>query len=94
MKRRKFLRTAGLATALTPFAYNGFSINPLSNNSLLAKLGSAGSFSDRIMVFIEFAGGNDGLNTLIPTDQYSNLSVHRPQVLIPENEVLPLSGVS
>lgn len=94
MKRRKFLRTAGLATAIAPFAYNGFSINPLTKNSMLARLGAAGSGSDKIMVFIELNGGNDGLNTLIPTDQYSKLSLHRPKVLIPENQVLPLSGVS
>jgi len=94
MKRRKFLRTAGLATAIAPLAYNGFSINPLANNSMLARLGAAGSASDKIMVFIELNGGNDGINTLIPTDQYSKLSVHRPKVLIPENQVLPLSGVS
>lgn len=94
MKRRNFLRTAGLATAMTPFIQNGFSINPLSNNSMLAKLGAAGGLSDRIMVFIELNGGNDGLNTLIPTDQYNHLALHRPQVLIPENQVLPLSGVS
>lgn len=94
MKRRNFLRTAGLATALTPFAYNGFSINPLSRNSLFSRLGAAGSISDKIMVFIELSGGNDGLNTLIPLDQYNHLSLHRPKVLIPENQVLPLSGVS
>ena len=94
MKRRKFLRTAGLATAITPFAYKGISINPVTNTSILAKLGALGSFTDKIMVFIELNGGNDGLNTLIPTDQYSNLSIHRPQVLIPENQVLSLSGVS
>ena len=94
MKRRNFLRTAGLATALTPFAYNGFSINPLSRNSMFSRLGAAGSISDKIMVFIEFSGGNDGLNTLIPLDQYTHLALHRPQVLLPENQVLPLSGVS
>jgi uncharacterized protein (DUF1501 family) len=94
MKRRNFLRTAGLATALTPFAYNGFSINPLSPDSMLSRLGAAGSFSDRIMVFIELNGGNDGLNTVIPLDQYSTLSSHRPKILIPENQTLALSGVS
>ena len=94
MKRRKFLRTAGLATAIAPLAYNGFSINPMSQSSLFHKLGASVNINGKIMVFIELNGGNDGLNTLIPTDQYSNLSIHRPRVLIPENEVLPLSGVS
>jgi uncharacterized protein (DUF1501 family) len=95
MKRRNFLRTAGLATAIAPFAYNGFSINPLSQDSMFAKLGAAaGNISDKIMVFIELAGGNDGINTLIPLDQYNNLVLHRANVLIPENQVLGLSGIA
>ena len=61
---------------------------------MFSRLGAAGSISDKIMVFIELAGGNDGINTLIPLDQYNHLALHRPRVLIPENQVLPLSGVS
>lgn len=79
---------------MAPFAYNGFAISPMSRSSLFSRLGAAVNFSDKIMVFIELNGGNDGLNTLIPLDQYSNLALHRPNVLIPDNKVLPLSGVS
>lgn len=61
---------------------------------MFSRLGAAGSLSGKIMVFIELGGGNDGLNTVIPVNQYSNLSLHRPKILIPENQVLPLSGVS
>ena len=46
---------------------------------------------DRIFVLIRQNGGNDGLNTVIPMDQYSNLSMHRPNVLIPESQVLKLT---
>ena len=94
MKRRKFLRTAGAAAAFTPFVHKGFSINPLSRNSIFGMLGAAASINGKIMVFIELNGGNDGLNTLIPLDQYSNLSIHRSDVLIPENKVLGLNGAS
>ncbi|MFM8487729.1 MAG: DUF1501 domain-containing protein, partial [Bacteroidota bacterium] len=80
--------------AITPFAYNGLAINPLSESSIFKKLGGSVNISQKIMVFIELNGGNDGLNTFIPLDQYNRLSVHRPRVLIPENQVLPLSGVS
>jgi uncharacterized protein (DUF1501 family) len=94
MKRRDFLRTAGMAGAVAPVAYNGLSIHPLSEKSFFARLGGAIAQSDKIMVFIELNGGNDGLNTLIPLDQYSNLYLHRPKLMIPANQVLPLSGVN
>ncbi len=93
MKRRKFLRTAGATAALTPFLHNGFAINPLTKNSIFGMLGSAANINGKVMVFIELNGGNDGLNTLIPLDQYSNLSIHRGDILIPENKVLDLNGV-
>ncbi|MBK8565284.1 MAG: DUF1501 domain-containing protein [Saprospiraceae bacterium] len=92
MKRRNFLRTAGATAALTPFLHSGFAINPLAKSSMFGSLGNAAAMSGKIMVFIELNGGNDGLNTLIPLDQYSKLSLHRSGVLIPENKVLPLNG--
>ncbi len=94
MKRRKFLRSAGATAALTPFVYNGFSINPLASNSIFSQIASAATINGRVMVFIELAGGNDGLNTLIPLDQYSKLANHRDNLLIPENQVLDLEGTS
>lgn len=92
MKRRNFLRTAGATAALTPFVYKGFSINPIARNSMFGMLGAAASINGKIMVFIELAGGNDGLNTLIPLDQYDSLANHRSSILIPENKVLDLEG--
>lgn len=83
-----------MAGAMAPFAYNGFAISPMSKSSLFSRLGASVNISDKIMVFIELNGGNDGLNTLIPLDQYDKLSVHRSNILIPENQVLPLSGVN
>jgi uncharacterized protein (DUF1501 family) len=94
MKRREFIRSAGMAGLAAPFTFRGLSIQPMSQQSLFARLGGTITLSDKIMVFIELNGGNDGLNTLIPTDQYSNLSLHRPRVLIPEAQVLSLSGQS
>jgi uncharacterized protein (DUF1501 family) len=45
-------------------------------------------FEDRILVIISLNGGNDGLNTIIPIDQFDNLAIQRPHVLIPENQIL------
>jgi uncharacterized protein (DUF1501 family) len=47
--------------------------------------------SDRIFVLIQENGGNDGLNMVIPIDQYANLSLARPNLIIPENRVLKLT---
>lgn len=93
MKRRNFLRQAGAATALTPFALNGFSINPMASNSIFSQIAAAANINDRVMVFIELNGGNDGINTVIPLDQYDRLSNHRSNLLIPDNQVLSLDGV-
>ncbi len=77
---------------MTPFVYKGYPISPLSQNSVFSQIAAAATINDRVMVFIELAGGNDGLNTLIPLDQYSALSNHRTNLLIPENKVLNLDG--
>jgi len=92
MKRRNFLRTAGAASALTPLALKGFSISPMDRNSVFSQLAAAANINDRVMVFIELNGGNDGINTVIPLDQYDRLSNHRNNLLIPENQVLGLDG--
>lgn len=93
MKRRNFLRTATTAAAMTPFIYKGHSITPMDRNSVFSQLAASATINGRVMVFIELAGGNDGINTLIPLDQYGNLSNHRDNLLIPENNVLGLDGV-
>lgn len=46
---------------------------------------------DRILVIIQQNGGNDGLNTIIPIDQFDNLSRARQSLLIPEQQILPLT---
>jgi uncharacterized protein (DUF1501 family) len=94
MKRRDFIRNAGLVGLAAPITYNGYSINPIAQNSFFTKLAENAVLSDKIMVFIELSGGNDGLNTLIPVDQYSKLALHRSSILIPEDKVLAMSGVS
>lgn len=94
MKRRNFIKSAGTATALAPLAYKGQTITPLARNSFFSQLAAAASINGRVMVFIELAGGNDGINTLIPLDQYGKLSNHRSNLLIPENQVLDMDGVT
>jgi uncharacterized protein (DUF1501 family) len=50
--------------------------------------------TDRIFVFIMLNGGNDGLNTVIPLDKYSEIAAARSNIMIPSTSVLSLSGSS
>jgi uncharacterized protein (DUF1501 family) len=48
----------------------------------------------KILVILRFDGGNDGLNMVVPLDQYANLQQVRPTVILPENKILPIKGTS
>ncbi|HQV75899.1 MAG: DUF1501 domain-containing protein [Flavobacteriales bacterium] len=87
MNRRKFLRNASLATI------GGMSVRSFSN-PLVQALRDRELGGDRVLVIVQLVGGNDGLNTVIPLDSYDLLSQFRSNVLIPEGQVLPLSGLS
>jgi uncharacterized protein (DUF1501 family) len=58
----------------------------------LLELTGGAAQTDRVLVLIQLIGGNDGLNTVIPLDQYTNLMKARANVAIAQNRVLPLRG--
>ena len=91
MKRRDFLKRVA-PMSLLPFAINGQPVR--AYGKLLGSEAEAFTQTDKILVLVRLNGGNDGLNTLIPLDQYTNLTSARPDVIIPESKVLPLSGIS
>lgn len=80
MNRKLFIRNSAIASALYPFL------------STLASCNSKTVSQNRILVLIQLVGGNDGLNTLIPLDNYKNIIQARPNLFIPENKVLNLKG--
>ena len=83
MKRRSFIKTSSILS--TPLVMGGISVAPIVQNTLSSLLNQD---SDRVLVLIQLNGGNDGLNTIIPIDQYDNLVAVRPQVVIPENRII------
>ncbi len=92
MRRRDFIGKS-IAGGLLPVVLNGFSIRAIADNPLLQFLGKTGN-DDHVLVLIQLNGGNDGLNTVIPLDQYSNLSAARSNILIAENKVLSLTDTA
>ena len=86
MNRRNFLRRTG---GLTLPLLGGISGLRVANSSQLETL-LANSETDRVLVLIQLNGGNDGLNTLVPLDQLSNLHQVRPNVVLPEQKLIEL----
>ncbi len=91
MKRRHFLKYSAAGVVIPSFI-NGFQLKAMASSPMLQALQQTMTQTDRVLVMIQLGGGNDGLNTVIPIDQYDNLTIVRPQVVLPENELLSLSG--
>jgi uncharacterized protein (DUF1501 family) len=87
MKRRDFIRTV-------PIALGGMSLKAYASSPMLDALASSLQDTDHVLVIVQMSGGNDGLNMVIPLDQYSVLSTKRNNILIPEQQVLKLSGTN
>ncbi len=92
MKRRDFLKTTPALSL--PFLINGFSLQSMAENPLLHLLGLQSLKNGRVLVLVQLNGGNDGLNTVIALDRYSELTNARSNILIPSAKVLGLTGTS
>jgi uncharacterized protein (DUF1501 family) len=92
MKRSTFLKTGSLMAA--PLIINGVPIyaNPTTGNAFFDYLAMTTYGCGRILVIIQMNGGNDGLNTIIPLDKYSNLNNGRPDIILPQASILPLTN--
>jgi len=81
MKRRNFIKLTSTASAIS-----------LLPSQVTASLNIAKSFldctiSNRKLVLINLAGGNDGLNTIIPINYYDIYSNLRPSIKVPSNGI-------
>ena len=92
MQRRDFFKLGGGASLA--FMINGLPISTYAAQPLLGLLAKQTQVNGRVLVLIQLNGGNDGLNTVIPLDQYSALSGLRANILIPQSAVLSLTGTN
>jgi uncharacterized protein (DUF1501 family) len=82
MNRRNFIGNLSKASAATMFLSGVpvklLAIDDKTSHAVLK------SNSDRILILVQLHGGNDGLNTIIPINQYSGYYNLRPNVAIPD----------
>lgn len=85
MNRRDFLKLA--SAAALPVVFRSTALSPILG-SPLARL--VDEDSDRVLVLVQLMGGNDGLATLYPLDQMSNLMALRSNIMLPESALIGL----
>jgi uncharacterized protein (DUF1501 family) len=88
MKRRNFIKNLSLVSLSLPFISNGFGMQAITKKLF----GSSKNAEDRVLIIIRLNGGNDGLNMIIPIDQYDNLMIQRPNIILPQNQILSLTN--
>ncbi len=80
MKRRAFIKKS-IGAAAIPVLASGVPMRLMSNE--LMQLMASGT-NDNIVVLIQLMGGNDGLNTTIPVNQYDTYKQYRENIAIPQ----------
>lgn len=83
MNRRDFTRLTALMGSGMLVKLNGMPLHAFQGNGYLEHI-AKNSLNDRVLILIELHGGNDGLNMVIPIDQYGNYYNLRPNIAIPQ----------
>ena len=83
MERRDFIKKLGVASVGVPLLFQGLQVQAMTSMMQIDA-----QAEDRILVLVRLNGGNDGLNTVIPIDQFANLTMQRSNILLPEESIL------
>ena len=78
------MKLSSLVSSGMLMKFNGVPLYAFEGDSLLHKI-AKNSLNDKVLVLIEMHGGNYGLNTVIPINQYGLYYNHRANIAIPEN---------
>lgn len=93
MKRRDFLRNSIPAGVILPSLVGGFSFKAFSaDTAIMQSLLAPVTETDHVFVIIQLNGGNDGLNMVVPIENFSNYVNARSNIYIPEDKVIKLNG--
>ncbi len=87
MKRRGFLKRSSLVSM--PFMLGGLGVSTIKGSKMFDFINPD---NEKILVLIFLNGGNDGLNTVIPMNQYDVLTEVRPHIILPENQLIQIDG--
>ncbi len=87
MKRRDFLKRSSLVSM--PLMLGGLGVSSVKGSKMFDFINPD---NEKILVLIFLNGGNDGLNTLIPMNYYDELQDVRPNIILPENQLIQIDG--
>ena len=87
MKRRDFLKV-GAPLSLSPLFLNSIAVRALTNPTLLPP--GACAIEDRIVVYVFLFGANDGINNVVPINQYSEYATLRPNIRLNQSSLINL----
>lgn len=86
--RRSFLQALGIAGSGS-LMLGGNILSASSPSPLTSAIANAEG--DGILILIRLSGGNDGLSTVIPIEQYDSYANARPNIYIPESKIIKLT---
>lgn len=89
MDRRDFIKKIGIIAGAGTAV---LSLNNVVVKAFAQPILNINSMNGKILILIQLKGGNDGLNTVIPIDQYSLYSTKRPQIKIEEPSIIKLTN--